>query len=82
MVTQQQTDGLWPDWGLVGNRSMLSKISHTSGKLSSVLLDGSAEKETDLYKNAQGFFKSLPISQSHSVGEKWVWLLFLTDRKG
>ena len=56
MVTQQQTDGLWPDRGLVGNRSMLSKISHTSGKLSSVLLDGSAEKETDLYKNAQGFF--------------------------
>ena len=81
MVTQQQTDGLWPDRGLVGNRSMLSDISHTSGKLSSVLFDGSAEKETDLYKNAQCFFKSLPISQLHSVGEKWVWLLFLTDRK-
>lgn len=70
------------DWGLVGNRSMLSDISHTSSKSSSILFDGSAEKETDLHKNAQCFFKSLSISQLHSIGEKWIWLLFLTDRKG
>lgn len=69
------------DRGLVGNRSMLSDISHTSSKSSSILFDGSAEKETDLHKNAQCFFKSLSISQLHSIREKWIWVIIFNWQK-